>query len=139
MQVGDYFMFYLLRNTSVFLPAPHGKHHQVGGPPINDLCFKMLKGSSKFCYQNNGNKKCLSITLWSHWNILNVTKNFCEDGFFFIAIKSCLNPSCFIKNGMFFYSFRLLILCSICYNARLLINTIILKLLVLSLKFLEWM
>ncbi|KAL2616730.1 hypothetical protein AAZV13_08G144400 [Glycine max] len=56
-RVGDYFMFYLLRNTSVFLPAPHGKHHQVGGPPINDLCFKMLKGSSKFCYQNNGEQK----------------------------------------------------------------------------------
>ncbi|KAG5000321.1 hypothetical protein JHK87_021393 [Glycine soja] len=37
--------------------APHGKHHQVGGPPINDLCFKMLKGSSKFCYQNNGEQK----------------------------------------------------------------------------------
>ncbi|XP_061352944.1 telomerase reverse transcriptase [Gastrolobium bilobum] len=47
-RVGDDFMVYLLRFTSIFLPAPHGKHHQVGGPPISRLCFDMLKCSSKF-------------------------------------------------------------------------------------------
>ncbi|WVY99367.1 hypothetical protein V8G54_025437 [Vigna mungo] len=30
-RVGDDFMIYLLRNTSIFLPAPLGNHHQVGG------------------------------------------------------------------------------------------------------------
>ncbi|KAG2372480.1 Telomerase reverse transcriptase [Vigna angularis] len=50
-RVGDDFMIYLLRNTSIFLPAPLGNHHQVGGPPISRLCFDMLKGSPKFDYQ----------------------------------------------------------------------------------------
>jgi len=61
MQVGDDFMIYLLRNTSIFLPASLGNHHQVGGPPISRLCFDMLKGSPKFGYQTY--RKCLSITL----------------------------------------------------------------------------
>ncbi|RZB66562.1 Telomerase reverse transcriptase isoform G [Glycine soja] len=56
-RVGDYFMFYLLRNTSIFLPAPRGKHNQVAGPPISDLCFEMLMGSSKFHHQKYGEQK----------------------------------------------------------------------------------
>ncbi|KAK7323478.1 hypothetical protein VNO77_26952 [Canavalia gladiata] len=51
-RVGDDFMIYLLRNTSIFLPAPHGKHHQVGGPSISRLCFDMFKCSSKFGHQH---------------------------------------------------------------------------------------
>ncbi|KAJ1381436.1 Telomerase reverse transcriptase [Sesbania bispinosa] len=57
-RVGDDFMVYLLRNTSIFLPAPHGKHHQVGGPPISPLCFDMLKNLSKFNYQHPSLHKC---------------------------------------------------------------------------------
>ncbi|KAE9600832.1 putative RNA-directed DNA polymerase [Lupinus albus] len=57
-RVGDDLMVYLLRNTSIFLPAPHGKHHQVGGPPINHLCFNMLKCSSKSGNQNPSLDKC---------------------------------------------------------------------------------
>lgn len=65
LQVGDDFMVYLLKNTSIFLPAPQRKHHQVGGPPINRRCFDMLKSSSEFDCQHRslhdrGNKKCLS-------------------------------------------------------------------------------
>ncbi|CAJ1958847.1 unnamed protein product [Sphenostylis stenocarpa] len=56
-RVGNDFMIYLLANTSIFLPAPHGKHHQVGGPPISCLCFDMLKGSRKFGYQTYGEQK----------------------------------------------------------------------------------
>ncbi|XP_019465214.1 PREDICTED: telomerase reverse transcriptase isoform X2 [Lupinus angustifolius] len=57
-RVGDDLMVYLLRNTSIFLPAPRGKHHQVGGPPINHLCFNMLKCSSKSGNQNPSLDKC---------------------------------------------------------------------------------
>nr|AXY54923.1 telomerase reverse transcriptase [Ammopiptanthus mongolicus] len=57
-RVGDDLMVYLLRNTSIFLPAPLGKHHQVGGPPINRLCFEMLKCSSKFDNQHLSLYKC---------------------------------------------------------------------------------
>ncbi|MED6133771.1 hypothetical protein PIB30_031322 [Stylosanthes scabra] len=46
-RVGHDLMVYLLKNTSIFLPAPHGKHFQVGGPPINELCFEILKRSSE--------------------------------------------------------------------------------------------
>jgi len=62
MQVGDDLMVYLLKNTSIFLPTPHGKHYQVAGPPISRLCFDMLKKcSSKFDNQQpslhkSGNK-----------------------------------------------------------------------------------
>lgn len=59
MQVGDDFMVYLLKNTSIFLPASHGKHYQVGGPPISRLCFDMLnKCSSKFDIQHSSLHKC---------------------------------------------------------------------------------
>ncbi|XP_057456019.1 telomerase reverse transcriptase [Lotus japonicus] len=51
-RVGDDFMVYLLKNTSIFLPAPQRKHHQVGGPPINRRCFDMLKSSSEFDCQH---------------------------------------------------------------------------------------
>ncbi|KAH9706958.1 Telomerase reverse transcriptase [Citrus sinensis] len=37
-QVGDDLMVYLLKHSSIFLPLPHKKHHQVAGPPINDIC-----------------------------------------------------------------------------------------------------
>ncbi|XP_027343791.1 telomerase reverse transcriptase [Abrus precatorius] len=57
-RVGDDFMVYLLRNTSIFLPVPHGKHHQVGGPPISRLCFDMLKCLPKFGYQHSSLHKC---------------------------------------------------------------------------------
>ncbi|QCD95571.1 telomerase reverse transcriptase [Vigna unguiculata] len=56
-RVGDDFMIYLLRNTSIFLPASLGNHHQVGGPPISRLCFDMLKGSPKFGYQTYREEK----------------------------------------------------------------------------------
>ncbi|XP_022636927.1 telomerase reverse transcriptase isoform X5 [Vigna radiata var. radiata] len=56
-RVGDNFMIYLLRNTSIFLPAPLGNHHQVGGPPISRLCFDMLKGSPRFGYQTSCEQK----------------------------------------------------------------------------------
>ncbi|TKY49590.1 Telomerase reverse transcriptase [Spatholobus suberectus] len=56
-RVGEDFMVYLLRNTSIFLPVPHGKHHQVGGPLISRLCFDMLKCSPKFHYQKYGSQK----------------------------------------------------------------------------------
>ncbi|KAH9771481.1 Telomerase reverse transcriptase [Citrus sinensis] len=36
--VGDDLMVYLLKHSSIFLPLPHKKHHQVAGPPINDIC-----------------------------------------------------------------------------------------------------
>ncbi|CAI8596170.1 unnamed protein product [Vicia faba] len=58
-RVGDDFMVYLLKNTSIFLPASHGKHYQVGGPPISRLCFDMLKKcSSKFDHQHSSLHKC---------------------------------------------------------------------------------
>ncbi|KAK7243572.1 hypothetical protein RIF29_38375 [Crotalaria pallida] len=57
-RVGENLMVYLLRNTSIFLPAPHGKHHQVGGPPINHLCFEIFKCSSKFDNQHPSLYKC---------------------------------------------------------------------------------
>ncbi|CAI8600655.1 unnamed protein product [Vicia faba] len=58
-RVGDDFMVYLLKNTSIFLPASHGKHYQVGGPPISRLCFDMLKKcSSKFDHQHSSLYKC---------------------------------------------------------------------------------
>ncbi|KAK8469216.1 hypothetical protein PHAVU_005G021500 [Phaseolus vulgaris] len=56
-RVGDDFMIYLLRNTSIFLATPLGKHHQVGGPPISRLCFDMLTGSRRFGYQAYGEQK----------------------------------------------------------------------------------
>lgn len=34
-------MVYLLKHSSIFLPLPHKKHHQVAGPPINDICRKL--------------------------------------------------------------------------------------------------
>ncbi|KAH9771484.1 Telomerase reverse transcriptase [Citrus sinensis] len=40
-QVGDDLMVYLLKHSSIFLPLPHKKHHQVAGPPINDICRKL--------------------------------------------------------------------------------------------------
>ncbi|KAF7844374.1 telomerase reverse transcriptase [Senna tora] len=40
-RVGDDMMVYILRNTSIFLPVPRRKHHQVAGPPVSGLCFKM--------------------------------------------------------------------------------------------------
>lgn len=39
-QVGDSLMMYLLRYTSLFLPLPRNKHHQITGFPISDLCKK---------------------------------------------------------------------------------------------------
>ncbi|KAL2330799.1 hypothetical protein Fmac_018380 [Flemingia macrophylla] len=56
-RVGDDFMAYLLRNTSIFLPIPHGKHHQVGGPLISEVCFDKLKCQPKFHYQTNDSQK----------------------------------------------------------------------------------
>nr|KYP48843.1 Telomerase reverse transcriptase [Cajanus cajan] len=56
-RVGDDFMVYLLRNTSIFLPVPHGKHHQVGGPLISRVCFDKLKCQPKFHYQNDSQKR----------------------------------------------------------------------------------
>ncbi|KAJ7949160.1 Telomerase reverse transcriptase [Quillaja saponaria] len=46
-RVGDDFMVYLLKYTSIFLPLPCKKYHQVAGPPINDLCPKLFKPSTK--------------------------------------------------------------------------------------------
>ncbi|CAI9769450.1 unnamed protein product [Fraxinus pennsylvanica] len=40
-RVGDTLMVYLLKYTSVFLPLPRKKHHQVAGFPISDLCLKI--------------------------------------------------------------------------------------------------
>ncbi|KAK4256365.1 hypothetical protein QN277_009241 [Acacia crassicarpa] len=47
-RVGDDLMIYLLRNTSIFLPVSHMKYHQVAGPSVTGLCFKMSRCSSKF-------------------------------------------------------------------------------------------
>jgi telomerase reverse transcriptase len=52
MQVGDDVMVYLLKYTSIFLPLPHKEHHQVAGPPISNLCLKLLKQTSKSQYQH---------------------------------------------------------------------------------------
>ncbi|XP_024934721.3 telomerase reverse transcriptase isoform X2 [Ziziphus jujuba] len=42
-RVGDEIMVYLLKHASIFLPLPRKKHRQVTGPPIDKLCFDMLK------------------------------------------------------------------------------------------------
>ncbi|XP_057499011.1 telomerase reverse transcriptase isoform X2 [Actinidia eriantha] len=39
-RVGDGVMVYLLKYTSIFLPLPRNKHHQVAGFPVSDFCFK---------------------------------------------------------------------------------------------------
>ncbi|KAK4411053.1 Telomerase reverse transcriptase [Sesamum angolense] len=36
-RVGDALMMYLLKYTSLFLPLPRKKHHQISGSPISDL------------------------------------------------------------------------------------------------------
>ncbi|KAI3445020.1 hypothetical protein Pfo_001685 [Paulownia fortunei] len=42
-RVGDALMMNLLMYTSLFLPLPRKKHHQIAGFPINDLCFKFSR------------------------------------------------------------------------------------------------
>jgi len=39
-RVGDEFMNYLLKYSSMFLPLPRQQHQQVAGPPITDLVFQ---------------------------------------------------------------------------------------------------
>ena len=34
-------MVFLLKHTSIFLPVTRLKYHQVAGPPISKICFKM--------------------------------------------------------------------------------------------------
>lgn len=80
MQVGDDVMVYLLKFSSIFLPIPRQKHHQVAGPPINDLCHKSSKVTAK------------SQCLWFGNQLLNIifhtplvmgsfyhVFNFCQD------------------------------------------------------------
>lgn len=41
-------MVYLLKHALIFLPLPRKElHRQVTGPPINKLCFDMLKRRSE--------------------------------------------------------------------------------------------
>ncbi|XP_073313879.1 telomerase reverse transcriptase isoform X3 [Primulina huaijiensis] len=40
-RVGDALMMYLLKYTSLFLPLPRHKHHQIIGFPISDLSLKL--------------------------------------------------------------------------------------------------
>ncbi|XP_057948417.1 telomerase reverse transcriptase isoform X2 [Malania oleifera] len=42
-RVGDDFMAYLLKYSSIFLPLGPKSHHQVAGPPIIDLCPRFSK------------------------------------------------------------------------------------------------
>ncbi|XP_059649106.1 telomerase reverse transcriptase [Cornus florida] len=51
-RVGDAVMFHLLKNTSVFLPVPRKKHHQVAGSSISNLFFKFSKDGSESKYQH---------------------------------------------------------------------------------------
>ncbi|XP_021655586.2 telomerase reverse transcriptase [Hevea brasiliensis] len=46
-RVGDGIMFYLLKHTSIFLPLPRKKHHQVAGPPVNNLVLKLTKRTTE--------------------------------------------------------------------------------------------
>jgi hypothetical protein len=39
-RVGDEFMNYLLKYSSMFLPLPRQQHQQVTGPPITDFVFQ---------------------------------------------------------------------------------------------------
>ncbi|CAJ2644128.1 unnamed protein product [Trifolium pratense] len=60
-RVGDDLMVYLLKNTSIFLQVPHGKHYQVAGPSIIPLCFEKIgECSSKFDNQHPSVNKCVS-------------------------------------------------------------------------------
>lgn len=47
MQVGDVVMVYLLKCTSIFVPLPRKKHHQVAGYSMSELCFKSQKQKQK--------------------------------------------------------------------------------------------
>ncbi|GAV67018.1 RVT_1 domain-containing protein/Telomerase_RBD domain-containing protein [Cephalotus follicularis] len=86
-RVGDNIMVYLLRCTSIFLPLPHKKHHQVAGPPIIDLCYKFLKHKAQF------EKHCASVvqtghqkkrkrddTVTSEFQRPQLASSFCVDG-----------------------------------------------------------
>ncbi|XP_065869948.1 telomerase reverse transcriptase [Euphorbia lathyris] len=46
-RVGDNVMLYLLKHTSIFLPLPPKKYHQVTGPPVTDLAFKLMKHAAQ--------------------------------------------------------------------------------------------
>ncbi|KAK4414456.1 Telomerase reverse transcriptase [Sesamum alatum] len=61
-RVGDALMMYLLKYTSLFLPLPRKKHHQISGSPISDFCFKFSRRMPDFKSQHlplvcNGSRK----------------------------------------------------------------------------------
>ena len=58
MQVGDDVMFYLLNYTSIFLPVPYKKHHQVTGSPISDLCLELSKRKLESQYHHTSLDHC---------------------------------------------------------------------------------
>ncbi|XP_020553258.1 telomerase reverse transcriptase isoform X2 [Sesamum indicum] len=52
-RVGDALMMYLLKYTSLFLPLPRNKHHQISGSPISDFCFKFSRRMPDFKSQHH--------------------------------------------------------------------------------------
>uniref|UniRef100_A0A2N9FAF5 Telomerase reverse transcriptase n=1 Tax=Fagus sylvatica TaxID=28930 RepID=A0A2N9FAF5_FAGSY len=57
-RVGDDVMFYLLNYTSIFLPVPYKKHHQVTGSPISDLCLELSKRKLESQYHHTSLDHC---------------------------------------------------------------------------------
>ncbi|KAK4743956.1 hypothetical protein SAY87_010268 [Trapa incisa] len=56
-RVGCTFMFYLLSNTSIFLPTSVMKYHQVAGPPITRLSHRLYKRRPGYHFQQGAKKK----------------------------------------------------------------------------------
>ncbi|KAG6437909.1 hypothetical protein SASPL_102840 [Salvia splendens] len=52
-RVGDALMTYLLKNTSIFLPLPRNKHHQISGCPVGNMCSKFSRNMPKFGAQHH--------------------------------------------------------------------------------------
>ncbi|KAJ8762959.1 hypothetical protein K2173_023088 [Erythroxylum novogranatense] len=50
-RVGDAIMIYLLKHTTIILPLPRKKYHQVAGPPICNLVLKSSKHTAKSEHQ----------------------------------------------------------------------------------------
>ncbi|MCD7456701.1 hypothetical protein HAX54_032812 [Datura stramonium] len=52
-RIGDVLMFYLLKDTSIFLRFSRNKHHQLAGVPISDLCLKSHLHISATMYKSS--------------------------------------------------------------------------------------
>ncbi|KAL0379886.1 UNVERIFIED_CONTAM: Telomerase reverse transcriptase [Sesamum angustifolium] len=98
-RVGDALMMYLLKYTSLFLPLPRKKHHQISGSPISDFCFKFSRRMPDFKSQHhplvcNGSRKKRKRTevvesipgKWPHANssgsdpVSECNRSFASDG-----------------------------------------------------------